>query len=83
MLIRFRRLREPGWPGSAVMLQKSGRLMELTADRKVRVSFSEHLVTLLREVRQLSALGFKIPSKIVDLVNAGPFACFVLFWAVL
>ena len=46
-------------------LQTSGKLMELThSDGKLRVHYSDRLVTLLREVRQLSAFGFSIPAKI-------------------
>ena len=33
-------------------------------DGKLRVHYSDRLVTLLREVRQLAALGFVIPAKI-------------------
>ena len=35
-----------------------------SSDGKLRVHYSDRLVALLREVRQLSALGLKIPSKI-------------------
>ena len=47
-------------------LQTSGRLMELSKKEqgKLIVHYSERLVTLLREVRQLSALGYVIPAKI-------------------
>lgn len=47
-------------------LQTSGRLMELSKkdQGKLIVHYSERLVTLLREVRQLSALGYIIPAKI-------------------
>ena len=39
--------------------------MELAhSDGKLRVHYSDRLVTLLREVRQLSAFGFSIPTKI-------------------
>ena len=39
--------------------------MELAhSDGKLRVHYSDRLVTLLREVRQLSAFGFSIPIKI-------------------
>ena len=39
--------------------------MELShADGKLKVHYSERLVTLIREVRQLAALGFNIPGKI-------------------
>lgn len=46
-------------------LQTNGRLMELShSDGKLKVHYSERLVTLIREVRQLAALGFTIPKKI-------------------
>lgn len=46
-------------------LETHGRLMELNhKDGKMKVNYSERLVTLLREVRQLGSLGFSIPSKI-------------------
>jgi dynein heavy chain 2 len=46
-------------------LQTNGRLMELShTDGKLKVHYSERLVTLIREVRQLAALGFPIPGKI-------------------
>lgn len=39
--------------------------MELShTDGKLKVHYSERLVTLIREVRQLAALGFPIPGKI-------------------
>ena len=39
--------------------------MELAhSDGKLRVHYSDRLVTLLREVRQLSAFGFSVPAKI-------------------
>ena len=51
-------------------LETNGRLMELNhKDGKMRVNYSERLVTLLREVRQLGALGFTIPSKIQNVAN--------------
>lgn len=46
-------------------LETSGRLMELGhKDGKLRVHYSDRLVTLLREVRQLLAFGFPVPAKI-------------------
>ncbi|KAK7096855.1 hypothetical protein V1264_003902 [Littorina saxatilis] len=51
-------------------LETNGRLMELNhKDGKMRVNYSDRLVTLLREVRQLGALGFTIPSKIQNVSN--------------
>lgn len=52
-------------------LETSGRLMELShKDGKLRVHYSDKLVTLLREVRQLAAFGFSIPSKIQHVSNS-------------
>ncbi|XP_013392185.1 cytoplasmic dynein 2 heavy chain 1, partial [Lingula anatina] len=51
--------------GKPLSLETSGQLMELShSDGKLHVNYSERLVTLLREVRQLSSLGFAIPAKI-------------------
>ncbi len=38
-------------------------------DGKLRVQYSDKLVTLLREVRQLIAFGFTIPVKIQNTAN--------------
>lgn len=44
--------------------------MELDhVDGKLKIQYSDRLVTLLREVRQLSALGFAIPAKIQQAAN--------------
>ncbi|XP_025088458.1 cytoplasmic dynein 2 heavy chain 1-like isoform X3 [Pomacea canaliculata] len=52
-------------PKQPLSLETHGRLMELNhKDGKMKVNYSERLVTLLREVRQLGSLGFSIPSKI-------------------
>jgi len=46
-------------------LETSGRLMELnTKDGRLRVSYSDRLVTLVREVRMLLQRGFAVPAKI-------------------
>uniref|UniRef100_A0A8B9KZF7 Cytoplasmic dynein 2 heavy chain 1 n=1 Tax=Astyanax mexicanus TaxID=7994 RepID=A0A8B9KZF7_ASTMX len=48
----------------------SNRVMELDhMDGKLKIHYSERLVSLLREVRQLSALGFSIPTKIQQAAN--------------
>ncbi|CAF3391936.1 unnamed protein product [Rotaria sp. Silwood1] len=53
-------------------LETSGRLMELDSrDGKLRVLYGDRLVTLLNEVRQLSSLGYDIPSKIIKCVDIG------------
>uniref|UniRef100_H3AMW9 Uncharacterized protein n=1 Tax=Latimeria chalumnae TaxID=7897 RepID=H3AMW9_LATCH len=52
-------------PKSGFSLKASGRVMELDhSDGKLNIHYSDRLVTLLREVRQLSALSFAIPAKI-------------------
>ena len=38
-------------------------------DGKLRVHYSDRLVTLLREVRQLLAFGFTVPAKIQHTAN--------------
>ena len=53
-------------------LETNGRLMELRSnDGKLQVNYGERLVTLLREVRQLTSLGFAIPAKIQHVANVG------------
>lgn len=39
------------------------------ADGRLKIQYSDRLVSLLREVRQLSALGFAIPAKIQQASN--------------
>ena len=54
----------------SLSLETSGRLMELgKRDGKLRVHYSERLVTLLREVRQLLAFGFPVSAKIQHTAN--------------
>ncbi|XP_065919679.1 cytoplasmic dynein 2 heavy chain 1-like [Dysidea avara] len=49
---------DPHW---SMSLQTSGKLIELThSDGKLRVHYSDRLVTLLREVRKLSTFGYTI-----------------------
>lgn len=44
--------------------------MELDhVDGSLKIQYSDRLVSLLREVRQLSALGFPIPAKIQQAAN--------------
>ncbi|GAB5365643.1 hypothetical protein AAMO2058_001075500 [Amorphochlora amoebiformis] len=58
---------------SPLRLETSGKLMELDIHGTglLQVHFSERLVALLREVRQFSELGYKIPKKIVSAVDKG------------
>ncbi|CAF3644553.1 unnamed protein product [Adineta steineri] len=59
-------------PKQELSLETSGRLMELnSSDGKLRVLYGDRLVTLLNEVRQLSSLGYDIPSKINKCVDIG------------
>ncbi|XP_033632471.1 cytoplasmic dynein 2 heavy chain 1-like isoform X2 [Asterias rubens] len=52
-------------PHKPLSLQMSGRLMEFnTKNNELVVSYSERLVTLIREVRQLQALGYPVAAKI-------------------
>ncbi|XP_022103094.1 cytoplasmic dynein 2 heavy chain 1-like isoform X1 [Acanthaster planci] len=52
-------------PKKPLSLQMSGRLMEFdTKNQELKVSYSERLVTLIREVRQLQALGYPVAAKI-------------------
>ncbi|XP_034023634.1 cytoplasmic dynein 2 heavy chain 1 [Thalassophryne amazonica] len=52
-------------PKSGLSLQASYRVMELdSVDGRLKVQYSDRLVSLVREVRQLSALDFVIPAKI-------------------
>ena len=46
--------------------------MELNhGDGKLYVNYGDRLVTLLREVRCLTAMGFAIPAKIQHVANVG------------
>lgn len=57
-------------PQDPVSIRKSSQVMELDhRDGKLYVHYSDRLVGLLREVRQLAALGFRIPSKIHSAVS--------------
>ncbi|TNN71607.1 Cytoplasmic dynein 2 heavy chain 1 [Liparis tanakae] len=57
-------------PRSGISLQASDRVMDLDhADGRLKIQYSDRLVVLLREVRQLSALGFSIPAKIQQASN--------------
>jgi dynein heavy chain 2 len=54
---------------NSVCLSMTGRLMEISMDGLLTVNFSEQLVCLLREVRQLSECGFSIPSGILTMAE--------------
>ncbi|TMS07235.1 Cytoplasmic dynein 2 heavy chain 1 [Larimichthys crocea] len=59
-----------GDPKSGISLQASNRVMDLDhVDGRLKIQYSDRLVSLLREVRQLSALGFPIPAKIQQAAN--------------
>lgn len=58
---------EEGLAGGQLSLEMTGRLMDISAhDGNLVVNFSEQLVLLLREVRQLRELGFDVPARIQD-----------------
>ncbi|XP_069495113.1 cytoplasmic dynein 2 heavy chain 1 isoform X2 [Ambystoma mexicanum] len=57
-------------PKSGICIQASSNVMQLDhSDGALKIHYSDRLVTLLREVRQLSALGFVIPAKIQQAAN--------------
>lgn len=61
---------KPGTFPPQCSLQASDRVMELDhSDGKLKIQYSDRLVTLLKEVRQLSALGFTIPAKFQQVAN--------------
>ena len=52
-------------PDSGLALQLTGKLMEINQDDlSLQVNYSDRLIVFLREVRQLSALGFKMPDAV-------------------
>uniref|UniRef100_A0A803SUA0 Dynein cytoplasmic 2 heavy chain 1 n=1 Tax=Anolis carolinensis TaxID=28377 RepID=A0A803SUA0_ANOCA len=63
-------------PKSGICIQASSPVMELDhSDGALKIHYSDRLVTLLREVRQLSALGFVIPAKIQQATNTAQKFC--------
>ncbi|XP_056229968.1 cytoplasmic dynein 2 heavy chain 1 isoform X2 [Seriola aureovittata] len=57
-------------PKSGISLQASNRVMDLDhVDGSLKIQYSDRLVNLVREVRQLSSLGFPIPAKIQQAAN--------------
>ncbi|NXC70641.1 DYHC2 protein, partial [Anhinga anhinga] len=57
-------------PKSGLCIQANSPVMELDhVFGTLNILYSDRLVTLLREVRQLSALGFAIPAKIQHVAN--------------
>ncbi|KAK2517345.1 hypothetical protein Q9233_013201 [Columba guinea] len=63
-------------PKSGLCIQANSPVMEL--DRvfgTLNILYSDRLVTLVREVRQLSALGFAIPVKIQHVANTAQKFC--------
>jgi dynein heavy chain 2 len=57
---------------SEVTLQKKGKLMELDfTTGKLKVNYGSKLVTMLREVRQLMAMGFAVPIEIQKVAEKG------------
>ncbi|NWH26647.1 DYHC2 protein, partial [Grus americana] len=63
-------------PKSGLCIQASSPVMELDhVFGTLNILYSDRLVTLLREVRQLSALGFAIPAKIQHVANTAQKFC--------
>ncbi|XP_067363243.1 cytoplasmic dynein 2 heavy chain 1-like isoform X1 [Channa argus] len=57
---------------SQISLQANNRVMDLDhVDGRLKIQYSDRLISLLREVRQFSALGFPIPAKIQQASNTG------------
>lgn len=58
--------------GEDVALEVTGKLLEMNIeDGKLKVNFSEKLVILIREVRQMSELGFKIDVHLMKSAEIG------------
>ncbi|CAB3410628.1 unnamed protein product [Caenorhabditis bovis] len=56
----------------SIALETTGKIMILeSSNRELNVNYSDRLLRLLKEVRQLSSLGFNIPSKILTCANNG------------
>uniref|UniRef100_A0A672TN04 Cytoplasmic dynein 2 heavy chain 1 n=1 Tax=Strigops habroptila TaxID=2489341 RepID=A0A672TN04_STRHB len=63
-------------PKSGLCIQANSPVMELDhVFGTLNILYSDRLVTLLREVRQLSALGFAIPAKIQHIANTAQKFC--------
>uniref|UniRef100_A0A8C0VSF5 Dynein heavy chain tail domain-containing protein n=1 Tax=Cyanistes caeruleus TaxID=156563 RepID=A0A8C0VSF5_CYACU len=63
-------------PKSGLCIQANSPVMELDpVTGTLNILYSDRLVTLLREVRQLSALGFAIPAKIQHIANTAQKFC--------
>ncbi|KFV17286.1 Cytoplasmic dynein 2 heavy chain 1, partial [Tauraco erythrolophus] len=63
-------------PKSGLCIQANSPVMELDhVSGTLNILYSDRLVTLLREVRQLSALGFAIPAKIQRVANTAQKFC--------
>uniref|UniRef100_A0A8B9E7P0 Cytoplasmic dynein 2 heavy chain 1 n=1 Tax=Anser cygnoides TaxID=8845 RepID=A0A8B9E7P0_ANSCY len=63
-------------PKSGLCIQANSPVMELDhVFGTLNILYSDRLVTLLREVRQLSALGFAIPAKIQQAANTAQKFC--------
>eukprot|EP00756_Hemistasia_phaeocysticola_P023549 Hpha_TRINITY_DN15900_c0_g17::TRINITY_DN15900_c0_g17_i1::g.73779::m.73779/K10414/DYNC2H, DNCH2; dynein heavy chain 2, cytosolic len=53
-----------------ITLQMQGTMMDIQRDGgKLRVNFSERLVELIREVRQLRTLGYSVPQDIIGIAQ--------------
>lgn len=53
-------------------METTSQLLVLDQNRgTLSVSYSDRLIKLLKEVRQLASLGFAIPTKILNCANTG------------
>ncbi|WKX91874.1 hypothetical protein Q1695_010144 [Nippostrongylus brasiliensis] len=59
-------------PTDSIALETKGKIMVLEQKRgTLNVNYSDRLLKLLKEVRQLAGMGLNIPSKIINCVNQG------------
>lgn len=50
-------------------LKETDPVVQFSANKMMRVNYSSQLVTLIREVRQLAILGYRIPNNIEEISN--------------
>uniref|UniRef100_A0A0N5CE75 Cytoplasmic dynein 2 heavy chain 1 n=1 Tax=Strongyloides papillosus TaxID=174720 RepID=A0A0N5CE75_STREA len=56
----------------SINLEITGKIMEIDVNSgRINISYSDNLVKLLREVRQLLSMGLNIPGKILNVVSTG------------
>lgn len=50
-------------------MRETDPVVQFSASKMMRVNYSSQLVMLIREVRQLIALGYRIPNNIQEISN--------------